>query len=122
MRLNTFLIISHLDIFLVKPLFKLTVLIEFSDIFVLYIYIHIYIYIYVIFVHIWTSQVTLLVKNPPANAGDIKDVGLIPGSGRFHGGGYGHPLQYSNLENPMDREAWQTTLHRVAQSDSIEMT
>jgi len=116
MRLNAFLIISHLDIFLVKPLFKLTVLTEFSDIFVLYIY------IYIIFVHIWTSQAVLVVKNPPANVGDIKDVGLILGSGRSHAGEYGHPLQYSNLENPMDREAWQTTLHRVTQSDTTEMT
>ena len=46
-----------------------------------------------------------MVKNPPANAGDIKDVGLILGSGRSHAGGYGHPLQYFNLENPMDRGA-----------------
>ena len=63
-----------------------------------------------------------MVKNPPANAGDIKDMDLIPGSGRSPGGGYSHLLQYSNLENPMDREAWRTTLHRVAQSDTIEMT
>ena len=46
-------------------------------------------------------------KNSPANAGDIRDEGLIPGSGRFPGGGHGNPLQYSCLENPMDREAWQ---------------
>ena len=43
-----------------------------------------------------------MVKNPPANAGDIRDAGLIPGSGRFPGGGHGNPLLYSHLENPMD--------------------
>ena len=48
----------------------------------------------------------LVVKNLPANAGDIKDVGSIPRSGRFPGGGHGNPLQYSCLENPMDRRAW----------------
>ena len=62
------------------------------------------------------SQVALVVKNPPANAGDLRDVGSIPGSGRSHGGGHGNPLQYSCLENPMDRGAWQATLHGVAQS------
>ena len=61
--------------------------------------------------HAWSShssapQVALLVKNPPANAGDIRDVGLIPGSGRFPGGGHGNPLQYSCLENPTDKGAW----------------
>ena len=48
---------------------------------------------------------TTVVRNPPANA-DSGDMGLIPGSGRFPGGGHGNPLQYSSLENPMDREAW----------------
>jgi len=52
------------------------------------------------------SQVALVVKNPPANAGNIRDTGSIPGSGRCPGGGHGNPLQYSFLENPMDREAW----------------
>ena len=60
------------------------------------------------------SQVALVVKNLPANAGDIKDMGLIPGSGRSPGGGHGSPLQYSCLDNPMDREAWLATVHRVA--------
>ena len=58
----------------------------------------------------------LVVKKPPANAGDIKDVGLIPKSGRCPGGGHDSPLQYSCLECPMDREAWWATvmgLHRV---------
>ena len=45
-----------------------------------------------------------MVKNPPANAGDIRDAGLIPGSGRSAGGGHGHPLQYSCLGNPMEEE------------------
>ena len=49
------------------------------------------------------------VKNPPANAGDTRDAGSIPGSGRSTGGGNGYPLQYSCLENPMDRGAWQAT-------------
>ena len=51
------------------------------------------------------SQVALAVKNPPANAGDVRDKGSIPVLGRFPGGGHGNPLQYSCLENPMDREA-----------------
>ena len=49
-----------------------------------------------------------MVKNPPANAGDSRDTGLVPGSGRSHGGGNGNPLQYSCLDNPMDREAWRS--------------
>ena len=55
-----------------------------------------------------------MVKNPPANAGDIRGVGLIPGSGRSLGGGHGNPLQYSFLENPMDRGAWRATVHGIA--------
>jgi len=68
------------------------------------------------------SQVEQVVKNPPANAGDVRDAGSdpwvrkIPGSGRSPGGGHGNPLQYSCLENPMDRGAWQATVHRVAKS------
>ena len=57
---------------------------------------------------------TLVVRKLPASAGDIRDLGSIPGSGRFPGGGHGNPLQYSCLENPMDRGAWQATVHRVA--------
>ena len=52
----------------------------------------------------------------PANAGDTGDVGMIPGSGRSPGGGNGNPLQYSYLENPMDRGAWWATVHGVAKS------
>ena len=62
------------------------------------------------------SQVALVVENPPANVGDIRDSGLIPGSGRSPGGGHGNPLQCSCLENPMDRGAWRATIHRVARS------
>ena len=57
-----------------------------------------------------------MVKDPSTNAGDIRDTGSIPGSGRSRGGGHGKPLQYSCLENPMDRGAWQAPLHRVTQS------
>ena len=64
----------------------------------------------------WASQVELVLKNPPANAGDMRDAGLIPGLGRSPGGGHGYPLHYSCLENPMDRGAWQATVHRVAKS------
>ena len=58
----------------------------------------------------------LVVKNPPANAGDLRDMGPIPGSGRSPGGGRGNTLQYSCLGNPMDRGAWQATVHGVAKS------
>ena len=64
------------------------------------------------------SQVAPVVKNPPANAGDIRDVGSIPVLGGASGGGHGTPLQYSCLENPMDRGAWGATVHRVAQSQT----
>ena len=57
-----------------------------------------------------------MVKNPPANAGDIRDAGLIPGSGRSPGGGHGNPPQHSCLENPMDRGAWRATVHGVTKS------
>ena len=63
----------------------------------------------------WASQVALVIKNPPANAGDIRGKGLIPGLGRSPGGGHGNPLQYSCLENSMDRGAWGATNHRVTQ-------
>ena len=68
--------------------------------------------------HKWerASQVALVVKNPPANAGDIRDEGSIPGLGRFPGGGNGNPPQYSCLENLMDRRAWRATVHGVTES------
>ena len=56
------------------------------------------------------SQVVLVVQNPPAHAGDARDTGLIPGSRRSSGVGNDNPLQYSGLENPMDREAWWATV------------
>ena len=54
-----------------------------------------------------------MVKNPPCNAGNLKDAGLIPGWKRSPGEGHGSPLQYSYLENSMDRGAWQATTHVV---------
>ena len=62
------------------------------------------------------SQVALVVKNLPANARDIRVVGSTPGSRRSPGGGHGNPLQYSCLENPMDRGAWRATVHRLTKS------
>ena len=56
------------------------------------------------------KQTNKQTKKPPANAGNIRNAGLIPGSGRSPGEGYGNPLQYSFLENPMDRGAWQATV------------
>ena len=54
-----------------------------------------------------------MVKNLPANAGDVRDVSSVPGSGRFPTGGHGNPLQYSCLESPMDRGAWEAVVHSV---------
>ena len=68
------------------------------------------------------SQVALTIKNMPANAGDIRDLGSIPGSGKSPGGGHSNPLQYSCLENPMDRGAWWVTVHRVAKSRASDIT
>ena len=59
-----------------------------------------------------------MVKDPSVTAGDVKDVGSIPGSERPLRGGHGNPLQYYCLENPMDRGAWQATVHRVTQSQT----
>ena len=59
---------------------------------------------------------TLVVKNPPANAGDIRDTGSIPGLGRSPGGEHGNSHQYSCLENPMDRGAGKAAVHRVLKS------
>ena len=58
-----------------------------------------------------------MVNNPPANAGDLRDEGSIPGLGRSPGGGQDNPLQYFCLENPMDRGAWWATVHEVAKSE-----
>ena len=59
-----------------------------------------------------------MVENLPANAGEMKDMGSIPGLGRFPGGGHDNPLQYSCLENPTDRGPWQATAHRVTNSQT----
>ena len=61
---------------------------------------------------------TLAVKNSPANAGDVRDAGPVLGLERSPGEGNGYPLQYSWLDNPMDRGAWQATVHRVAKSQA----
>ena len=63
-----------------------------------------------------------MVKNLPVNAGDIRDTDSIPGLGRSPVGGNSNPLQYSCLENPMDRGAWQAAVHRVAELDMTEAT
>ena len=82
---------------------------------------HVYVYVlYTTYVctYVWASQVVLVVKNLVANSRDIRDMGLIPGLGRPPGGEQGHPLQYSCLENPMDRGAWWATVHRVTKSQT----
>ena len=62
--------------------------------------------------------VALVIKNLPANAGDVRDVGSIPGLGRSPAGGHGNPLQYSCLKNPMDRRAWWAAVHGVIKSQT----
>ena len=62
------------------------------------------------------SQVALVAKNPPANAGDTRDTGSIPASGRSPGGGHGNPLQHSCLEILMDRGTWWAIAHGITQS------
>ena len=62
------------------------------------------------------SQVALLVKNPPVNAEEIRETGSIPGSGRSPGEGNGNPLQYSYLEDPIDRGAWRAIVHGVTKN------
>ena len=87
---------------------------------IIYIYIYIYMYIY-IYIYgldsyrfsIWIFQVALLIKKLPANAGDVRDVGSIPGSGRCLGRKHANPLQYYCLENPMDKLCW-TQLMRLS--------
>ena len=68
------------------------------------------------YIIIWASQVGLVVKNPPVNARDLRDVDSAPGLGRSPKGGSGNPLQYSCLENSMDRGAWWATVHGVSKS------
>ena len=76
---------------------------------------------FLVFSVVQASQVALMVKNPPANAGDVTDTGLIPGSERFSGGGHGNPLQYSCLKNPTDRGVWWAAVHRITESDTTEV-
>ena len=64
------------------------------------------------------QELVLVVKNQPASTGNLRNTGSIPGSERFPGGGHGNPLQYSCLENPMDRGGWWATVHRVAKSQT----
>jgi len=64
------------------------------------------------------SQVVLVVKKPPASAGDTRDMGLIPGSGKSPGGGHGNPLQDFCLENPMDRRACWATVQRITKNQT----
>ena len=71
---------------------------------------------FVLIFYFQASQVVLVVKNLPPNAGDIRDSSLIPGWGRSPGGGHGNPLQYSCLENPMGQGAWWAMVHRFAKS------
>ena len=66
--------------------------------------------------HKVASHMVLVVENLPANAGVIRDMGLIPRWGRSPGGGHGNSFQYSCLEKPMDRGAWRATVHRMAKS------
>ena len=68
----------------------------------------------------WASQVALVVKNPPASAGDTRDVGLIPGSGRSTGVGNSTPVQHSCLANFTDRGVWQAAVHGV--ENDLDMT
>ena len=67
----------------------------------------------VLVVYLWATQVVLLVNNLPVSA---RDSGSIPGLGGSPGGGHGFPLQYSYLENPMDKGAWRATVHEVTKS------
>ena len=70
----------------------------------------------VIHIHVSILWMALAAENPPANEGDLRDTGSIPGSGRSPGGGHGNPLQYSCLENPTDRGSWRATVQKVAKS------
>ena len=66
--------------------------------------------------HYWASQAVLVVKDTLASAGEVRDVGLIPGLGRSPGEGNGNPLQYSYLKNSMDRRAWWNTVHGITKN------
>ena len=66
----------------------------------------------------WASQVALVVKDMPANVGDVRDAGLIPGLGRSPGERYGNSFQYPCLENPMDRGSWRATIRSIEQGNT----
>ena len=68
------------------------------------------------------AQVALVVKNPSTSAGNVRDAGLIPGSERTPGGGHGNPLQYSYLENPMERRAWRASPESCKELDMTKGT
>ena len=68
--------------------------------------------------NIWASQVARVVKTLPAKAGDIRDLGSLPGWGRSPRGGHGNPFQYSCLENPLDKGAWWATVYSVTKSQT----
>ena len=72
--------------------------------------------------HRRASQLSLVVKYLLTSAGDRRDMGSVPGSGRFPGGGHGNWLQYSCLENPIDRGGWQAMVHSGAKLDTTEAT
>ena len=74
------------------------------------------------FIEVRPSWVVLVVKHPPANVGDVRDVGSMPALGRFPGGGHGNPLQYLDLENPMGRGIWWSRVHRVVKLNTTEAT
>ena len=91
--------------------------------FCVYIYVYIYTHIHISFyfypyiaTYMQAFQVVLVIKKPPANEGDLREAGSIPGLGRSPGGGHGNPLQYSCLENLIDKGAWWATVHEVAKS------
>ena len=73
-------------------------------------------------IHVWASQVVLVVKDPPTSAGDVRNVGSVPGLGRSPGGGHGNPLQYFCLENPMDRGAWRAAAHGIAKKTTKQLS
>ena len=92
-----------------------------------YIYVYVYMYMYICmyictYIHIYICLVDFpggaSGKEPVCNAGDIRDLGLIPRLGRSPGGGHGSPLQYSCLENPMDRGEWWDTVHKITKSQT----
>ena len=81
-----------------------TYMLKYTNRYIIYVWVYTCVCVYR-YIQKETSQLVLVVKNLPANAGDVKDAGSIPGLRRSPGGGHGNPFQYSCLENPMDRGA-----------------